>query len=76
MGERLVVQFARGSRRNEPFSHQERPAPRPRRTAFRMTITGLPAETSWQVSISPCTIFPDVDSCSGTVKRFGIPVAV
>ncbi|KAJ9649693.1 hypothetical protein H2201_001838 [Coniosporium apollinis] len=48
MGERLVVQFARGSRRNEPFAHQERTAPRPRRTAFRMQITGLPVETSWQ----------------------------
>ncbi|KAF2843326.1 hypothetical protein M501DRAFT_994222, partial [Patellaria atrata CBS 101060] len=49
MGERLVVQFARGSRRNENFpGHQERVAPRPRRTPFRMQISGLPAETSWQ----------------------------
>ncbi|KAF2145183.1 uncharacterized protein K452DRAFT_316282, partial [Aplosporella prunicola CBS 121167] len=49
MGERLVVQFARGSRRqNEGFAHQERAAPRPRRTPFRMSITGLPVETSWQ----------------------------
>ncbi|KAF2084824.1 hypothetical protein K490DRAFT_1943, partial [Saccharata proteae CBS 121410] len=48
MGERLVVQFARGSRRQEGFAHQERVAPRPRRTPFRMSITGLPVETSWQ----------------------------
>jgi len=48
MGERLIVQFARGSRRNENFTHQERAAPRPRRTAFRMRISGLPVETSWQ----------------------------
>lgn len=50
MGERLVVQFARGARRNDNAPQfQERTAPRPRRTAFRMTITSLPAETSWQV---------------------------
>ncbi|KAL1632809.1 hypothetical protein SLS56_003299 [Neofusicoccum ribis] len=49
MGERLVVQFARGSRRqNDGYSHQERAVPRPRRTPFRMSITGLPVETSWQ----------------------------
>ncbi|RDI88491.1 hypothetical protein Vi05172_g1417 [Venturia inaequalis] len=49
MGERLVVQFARGARRNDNAPHfQERTAPRPRRTAFRMSITSLPAETSWQ----------------------------
>lgn len=54
MGERLVVQFARGARRNDNAPNfQERTAPRPRRTAFRMSITSLPAETSWQVSISP-----------------------
>jgi hypothetical protein len=41
-----------------------------------MTITGLPAETSWQVSISPCNIFPDVDSCSDAMKHFGFLVAV
>lgn len=47
MGERLIVQFARGSRReNHPY--QERIPPRPRRTQFRMQITGLPPETSWQ----------------------------
>jgi hypothetical protein len=54
MGERLVVQFARGARRNDNAPHfQERTAPRPRRTAFRMSITSLPAETSWQVSNFP-----------------------
>jgi len=51
MGERLVVQFARGSTRpRDGFEHQPRQAPRPRRTVHRMTITGLPFETSWQVS--------------------------
>lgn len=52
MGNRLVVQFARGSRRNETYPHQERTIPRPRRTPFRMQISGLPFETSWQVSSS------------------------
>ncbi|KAL4958234.1 hypothetical protein BDW69DRAFT_154511 [Aspergillus filifer] len=48
-GERLTVQFARGPRRKENFSAPaERPnVPRPRRTIFRMLISGLP-ETSWQ----------------------------
>lgn len=53
MGERLVVQFARGSRREKeggmPYP-SERPAPRPRRTPYRMSIRNLPVETSWQVS--------------------------
>lgn len=55
MGERLVVQFARGSTRprDGPGFGQERMAPRPRRTVHRMTITGLPFETSWQVRILP-----------------------
>ncbi|KAK7991807.1 Pre-mRNA splicing factor [Apiospora saccharicola] len=49
MGERLTVQFARGSRHREPgFGNHERTAPRPRRTAYRMQITGLPNDTSWQ----------------------------
>ncbi|KAF2236879.1 hypothetical protein EV356DRAFT_54508 [Viridothelium virens] len=49
MGERLVVQFARGSnRRPDGYHDMQRAAPRPRRTQFRMTITGLPVETSWQ----------------------------
>jgi hypothetical protein len=53
MGERLTVQFARGSRQREAFGSggggHERSAPRPRRTPFRMQITGLPNDTSWQV---------------------------
>ncbi|KAI0152608.1 PXA domain-containing protein [Xylariaceae sp. FL1272] len=49
MGERLTVQFARGSRQREGgFGGHERSAPRPRRTPFRMQITGLPNDTSWQ----------------------------
>ncbi|GAB7356435.1 hypothetical protein MBLNU459_g7207t2 [Dothideomycetes sp. NU459] len=49
MGERLVVQFARGSNRPRDFGHPEQRAPpRPRRTVHRMTITALPFETSWQ----------------------------
>ncbi|GAD94709.1 pre-RNA splicing factor Srp2, putative [Paecilomyces variotii No. 5] len=48
-GERLTVQFARGPRHKETFSGPpDRPAaPRPRRTIFRMQLSGLP-ETSWQ----------------------------
>ena len=50
MGNRLVVQFARGNRPKEMMPHyQERAPPRTRRTQFRMSITGLPPETSWQV---------------------------
>jgi transcription initiation factor TFIID subunit 15 len=58
MGERLIVQFAKGSRREQqPFAQQERPAPRPRRTPYRMTLTGLSADTSWQVRLpSPLVI--------------------
>jgi RNA recognition motif-containing protein len=51
MGERLTVQFARGSRHREGgggFGNPERTAPRPRRTPHRMQITGLPNDTSWQ----------------------------
>ncbi|CCU74494.1 \x09 pre-mRNA splicing factor [Blumeria hordei DH14] len=48
MGERLTVQFARGSRSREAFANTERIAPRPRRTPHRMQISGLPGETSWQ----------------------------
>jgi len=52
MGERLVVQFARGGNRPRDGGHYDQPrmAPRPRRTIHRMTLTGLPWETSWQVS--------------------------
>ncbi|KAL2003005.1 hypothetical protein VTN02DRAFT_5240 [Thermoascus thermophilus] len=48
-GERLTVQFARGPRHKETFSGpMDRPSvPRPRRTIYRMQISGLP-ETSWQ----------------------------
>jgi len=48
MGERLTVQFARGTRNRDTFAATERTAPRPRRTPHRMQITGLPGETSWQ----------------------------
>ncbi|KAL2170213.1 hypothetical protein VTG60DRAFT_5081 [Thermothelomyces hinnuleus] len=47
MGERLTVQFARGSRHRE-HGHDRNSAPRPRRTPHRMQITGLPNDTSWQ----------------------------
>lgn len=52
LGKRLTVQFARGGNRprDAPFAYQERPAPRTRRTVFRLTLTGLPMETSWQVT--------------------------
>lgn len=54
MGERLVVQFARGSNRPREYGHPEQRAPpRPRRTVHRMSISGLPFETSWQVSKAP-----------------------
>ncbi|KAJ5095530.1 hypothetical protein NUU61_004886 [Penicillium alfredii] len=49
-GERLTVQFARGPRRKENFTPgpmDRSLAPRPRRTMFRMQISGLP-DTSWQ----------------------------
>ncbi|PMD55671.1 uncharacterized protein K444DRAFT_654767 [Hyaloscypha bicolor E] len=48
MGERLTVQFARGTRNRDAFANTERTAPRPRRTPHRMQISGLPGETSWQ----------------------------
>ncbi|KAI9803039.1 MAG: hypothetical protein M1825_002274 [Sarcosagium campestre] len=48
MGERLTVQFARGSRARDPLNNPDKPTPRPRRTPFRMQISGLPGETSWQ----------------------------
>lgn len=69
MGERLTVQFARGSRQREGreggggggggggYAPHERPPPRPRRTPHRMLITGLPGDTSWQVcSLSPLLV--------------------
>lgn len=49
-GERLTVQFARGPRRKDDFSGPpDRNIPRPRRTIYRMQITGLQPDTSWQV---------------------------
>lgn len=51
MGERLTVQFARGSRHregNNTFNNERGNAPRPRRTPHRMQVTGLPNDTSWQ----------------------------
>lgn len=61
MGERLTVQFARGSRHREGGAGPtERSAPRPRRTAFRMQISGLPSDTSWQVCFPPRCSFPDL----------------
>uniref|UniRef100_L2G6J8 Pre-mRNA splicing factor n=1 Tax=Colletotrichum fructicola (strain Nara gc5) TaxID=1213859 RepID=L2G6J8_COLFN len=52
MGERLTVQFARGTRHREGGNgggfNNERAPPRPRRTPHRMQITGLPTDTSWQ----------------------------
>ena len=56
MGERLTVQFARGSRHREGGNlgaHGDRAVPRPRRTAHRMQISGLPGDTSWQVCYPP-----------------------
>jgi len=48
-GERLTVQFARGPRRKDDFSGPpDRNVPRPRRTIYRMQISGLQPDTSWQ----------------------------
>lgn len=58
MGERLTVQFARGTRVRDSFANNEHAAPRPRRTPYRMQISGLPGETSWQVLLTPF-IHPD-----------------
>jgi hypothetical protein len=52
MGERLTVQFARGTRQRNEFANADRTAPRPRRTPHRMQISGLPGDTSWQVCLS------------------------
>jgi len=45
---RLTVQFARGTRPRNDFQQPDRTHPRPRRTAFRMQLTGLAEGTSWQ----------------------------
>ncbi|KIX99945.1 uncharacterized protein Z520_04583 [Fonsecaea multimorphosa CBS 102226] len=48
-GERLTVQFARGPRRKDDLAGpSDRNVPRPRRTIYRMQITGLQPDTSWQ----------------------------
>ncbi|KAA8914301.1 hypothetical protein FN846DRAFT_897010 [Sphaerosporella brunnea] len=52
-GNQLIVQFARGTRhqnnpRDFPPNGPGSYPPRPRRTQFRMNITGLPPDTSWQ----------------------------
>jgi len=53
-GSRLNVQFARGGRPRENFEQfGGRPAPRNRRTVYRLNITGIPGETSWQVRLHP-----------------------
>lgn len=51
MGERIIVQFARGGNRPRDDAGYAAPrvAPRPRRTLHRMTVMGLPLDTSWQV---------------------------
>jgi len=64
MGERLTVQFARGTRNRDTFANTERTAPRPRRTPHRMQISGLPGETSWQVCFPvPSSGLLDLKSC-------------
>lgn len=65
-GERLTVQFARGPRRKDDFGPQDRQAPRPRRTIYRMQITGLQSDTSWQVSMQRK---PGLGQCMLTTSR-------
>jgi RNA recognition motif-containing protein len=64
MGERMTVQFARGTRQREN-AYGERAAPRPRRTSHRMQISGLPPETSWQV----CLLSPSPPFCFSFRRR-------
>jgi hypothetical protein len=64
MGERMTVQFARGTRQREN-AYGERAAPRPRRTSHRMQISGLPPETSWQV----CLLSPSPPFCFSFQRR-------
>jgi hypothetical protein len=70
MGERLTVQFARGSRHPPGagnFPTNERREPRPRRTPHRMQIKDLPNDTSWQVCFpASITLF----GWSGLSKTF------
>lgn len=72
-GERLTVQFARGPRRKDDFGPSDRNVPRPRRTIYRMNITGLVPETSWQVrniipSPIPTSSCRSEDLFSGTLR--------
>ncbi|KAI4214360.1 MAG: hypothetical protein LQ351_003113 [Letrouitia transgressa] len=70
-GSRLTVQFARGSRpRGEGFpGPPDRTIhPRPRRTAHRMQITGLPGDTSWQ-DLKDFSRHPGVDVVYSEVGR-------
>ena len=53
---RLTVQFARGPRTRDTFQAPDRTHPRPRRTAFRMQLTGLAEGTSWQVRYNPSSL--------------------
>lgn len=69
-GERLTVQFARGPRRKDDFGPQERQAPRPRRTIYRMQITGLHSDTSWQVGCYKNTIGDNKTSHITGSERF------
>jgi hypothetical protein len=62
MGERLTVQFAKGGRNRENDPRFERPTPRPRRTPFKMSISNLPLETSWQVRFLPFSSSFHLDS--------------
>ena len=76
MGERLTVQFARGTRNRDNFTNTERTAPRPRRTPHRMQISGLPGETSWQVCFPvPSSGLLDLKSAIWTLSNiiFGPP---
>jgi hypothetical protein len=57
-GQRLTVQFARGARPRDAFAPPDRVHPRPRRTAYRMQLTGLAEGTSWQVSYNISDFLP------------------
>lgn len=74
-----MVQFARGSRRNEEYPRQERAPPRPRRTPYRMQIAGLPAETSWQVSLHLLHVIRSTlltpDRISKTLPAIRVPMS-
>lgn len=49
MGNRLVVQFARGGRPREAMpGPYDRPQPRTRRTIYRMSMSNLSSDVSWQ----------------------------